>query len=46
MLKRVIRLDVLVACFYMRARRVVSRFDAKAGQESSGYDCTRVYLHT
>ena len=46
MLKRVIRLDVLVACFYMRARRVVSRFDAKAGQELSGYDCTRVYLHT
>jgi len=32
------RLDVLVACFYMRARRVVSRFDAKAGQELSGYD--------
>ncbi len=30
MLKRVMRLDVLVACFYMHARRVVSRFDAKA----------------
>ncbi len=24
------RLDVRVACFYMHARRVVSRFDAKA----------------
>ncbi len=33
MLKRVMRLDVLVVCFYMHARRVVSRFDAKAGQE-------------
>ena len=38
MLKRVMRLDVLVACFYMHARRVVSRFDAKADQELSGYD--------
>ena len=33
-----IRSDVLVACFYMHARRVVSRFDAKADQELSGYD--------
>ena len=32
------RLDVLVECFYMHARRVVSRFDAKADQELSGYD--------
>jgi hypothetical protein len=32
------RLDVHVACFYMRARRVVSRFDAKDGQELSGYN--------
>ena len=38
MLKRVMRLDVLVACFYMHARRVVSRFDAKEHQELSGYD--------
>ncbi len=38
MLKRVMRLDVLVACFYMHARRVVSRFDAKGHQELSGYD--------
>jgi len=38
MLKRVMRLDVLVACFYMHARRVVSRFDAKADQELSCYD--------
>jgi len=39
MLKRVMRLDVLVACFCMHARRrVVSRFDAKADQELSGYD--------
>ena len=38
MLKRVMRLDVLVACFYMHARCVVSRFDAKADQELSGYD--------
>ena len=37
MLKRVMRLDVLVACFYMHARRVVSRFDAKEHQELSGY---------
>ncbi len=29
---------MLVACFYMHARRVVSRFDAKADQELSGYD--------
>ena len=28
---------MLVACFYMHARRVVSRFDAKADQELSGY---------
>ncbi len=32
------RLDVRVACFYMHAWRVVSRFDAKADQELSGYD--------
>jgi len=31
------RLDVLVACFYMHARHVVSRFDAKEHQELSGY---------
>ncbi len=37
MLKRVMRLDVLVACFYMHARRVVSRFDARGHQELSGY---------
>jgi len=35
---RVMRLDVLVACFYMHARRVVSRLDAKEHQELSGYD--------
>ena len=38
MLKRVMRLDMLVACFYMHARRVVSRLDAKGHQELSGYD--------
>jgi len=38
MLKRVMRLDVLVACFYMHARHVVSRFDAEEHQELSGYD--------
>ena len=37
MLKRVVRLDVLVACFYMHARRVVSRFDAEEHQPLSGY---------
>jgi hypothetical protein len=37
MLKRVMRLDVLVACFYMHARRVVSRFDAEEHQLLSGY---------
>ena len=31
------RLDVLVACFYMHARRVVSRLDAKEHQPLSGY---------
>ncbi len=28
---------VRVACFYMHARRVVSRFDAEGHQELSGY---------
>jgi hypothetical protein len=28
---------VLVACFYMHARRVVPRLDAKEHQELSGY---------
>ena len=37
MLKRVMRLDVLVACFYMHARHVVSRFDAEEHQPLSGY---------
>jgi len=37
MLKRVMRLGVLVACFYMHARCVVSRFDAEEHQPSSGY---------
>ena len=37
MLKRVMRLDVLVACFYMHAQRVVSRFDAEEHQHLSGY---------
>ncbi len=36
-LKRVMRLDVLVACFYMHARRVVPRFDAEEHQKLSGY---------
>jgi len=31
------RLDVLVACFYMHARRVVPRLDSKEHQELSGY---------
>jgi len=38
MLKRVMRLNVLVACFYMHAWRVVSRFDAEEHQHLSGYD--------
>jgi len=37
MLKRVMRLDVLVACFYMHARCVVLRFDAKEHRLLSGY---------
>ena len=37
MLKRVMRLDVLIACFYMHARRVVSRLDAEEHQPLSGY---------
>ncbi len=32
------RSGVHVACFYMHARRVVSRFDAKGHQELSGYE--------
>ncbi len=31
------RLDVLVACFYMHARRVVSRLDAKEHRPLSSY---------
>ena len=31
------RLDVLVACFYMHARRVVSRLDANEHQPLNGY---------
>jgi len=30
------RLDVLVACFYMHARHVVPRFDAEEHQELRG----------
>jgi len=37
MLKRVMRLDVHIACFYMHARRVVSRLDAEEHQPLSGY---------
>jgi len=37
MLKRVMRLDVLIACFYMHARRVVSRLDAEEHRLLSGY---------
>jgi len=37
MLKRVVRLDVLVACFYMHARRVVLRLDAEEHRPLSGY---------
>jgi len=37
MLKRVMRLDVLVACFYMHGRRVVSRLDAEEHRLLSGY---------
>ena len=37
MLKREMRLDVLVVCFYMHAQCVVSRFDAKEHQLLSGY---------
>jgi len=32
------RLDVLVACFYMHARRVVLRLDAEEHQDLSGYN--------
>ena len=32
------RSGVRVACFYMHARCVVSRFDAKGHQELSGYE--------
>ncbi len=32
-----IRLDVLVPCFYMHARHAVPRFDAKEHQELCGY---------
>jgi len=31
------RLDVLVACFYMHARHVVSRLDAEEHRPLSGY---------
>ena len=31
------RLDVLVACFYIHVRRVVPRLDSKEHQELSGY---------
>jgi hypothetical protein len=31
------RLDVLIACFYMHARHVVLRLDAKEHQPLSGY---------
>jgi len=36
-LKRVMRLDVHVACFYMHAWRVVSRLDAEEHRPLSGY---------
>jgi len=36
MLKRVMRLDVLVVCFYMHARRVVSTLDAEEHRPLSG----------
>jgi len=32
------RLDVLVACFYIHVLRVVSRLDDEEHQELSGYD--------
>jgi len=35
---------VHVTCFYMHARRVVSRFDAKGHQELSGYDLYKSLL--
>jgi hypothetical protein len=31
------RLDVLVTCFYMHARRVISRLDAEEHRPLSGY---------
>jgi len=38
MLKRVMRLDVLVVCFYMHARRVgTENLDAEEHQPLSGY---------
>jgi hypothetical protein len=37
MLKRVMRLDVLVACFYMHVLCVVLRLDAEEHQPLSGY---------
>ena len=46
MLKRVMRLDVLVACFYMHARRVgIVNLDAEEHQNRAAMLCTRVYLH-
>jgi len=45
MLKTVMRLDVLVACFYMHARRVGTEdLDAKEHQNRAATLCTRVYL--
>jgi len=37
MLKRMMRLDVLVTCFYMHAWHVISRLDAEKHRLLSGY---------
>ena len=47
MLKRVMRPDVCVACFYMHAQRVgIVNLDAEEHQNRAATFCTRVYLHT
>ena len=47
MLKRVMRPDVCVACFYMHARQVGTvNLDAEEHQNGVATLCMRVYLHT
>jgi hypothetical protein len=47
MLKRVMKSDVRVACFYMHAQRVgIVNLDAEEHQNGVAPFCARVYLHT